>query len=225
MPAGKSCLTSRWIPHARAAGPTRPTAAASFEVTVPARPDEPAPESGAADLRRHVQKVSAQASAVRRGGEIGDVARQGTEVADVVREPLELERDPANRMGAHGNHGAGEGLDRLAVRHRMADRRIARDGFHVRQGPLRRPAHERPLDAAMLVTEGDLEVEDLLAVALEPEVPGLDHAGVDRADRDLVDLVSLDLEEIRHARRDRGVRRPAPGVVAGAIRMVEPYRL
>ena len=112
-----------------------------------------------------------------------------------------------------------------AVRERVADRRVAGDRLHVRQRPLRRPPDERALDAAVLVSERDLEVEDLLAVALEPEVPGLDHAGVDRADRDLVHLVSLDPEEVRHARRDRGVRRPAPGVVARTIRVVVTHRL
>ncbi len=48
----------------------------------------------------------------------------------------------------------------------------------------------------MLVAERDLEVEDVLAVALEAEVPRLDDAGVDRADGDLVDLVALDAEEV-----------------------------
>src|ERR1017187_3830511 len=107
----------------------------------------------------------------------------------------------------------------------MADRRIARGGLHVRQGPLRRPAHEGPLDAAMLVAERDLEVKDLLAMTLEPEMPGLDHAGVDRAYRDLVDLGPLDPEEIKHPGRDLRVHRSAPGVVALAVRMMEADRL
>src|SRR5450830_69326 len=72
-----------------------------------AGPDETAPESRAADLRRHVQEISALASAIRRGREIRDVARQGSEVADVVREPFELERDAANRVGARGDRRVG----------------------------------------------------------------------------------------------------------------------
>jgi hypothetical protein len=55
-----------------------------------------------------------------------------------------------------------------------------------------RSTDERALDAAVLVPERDLEVKHRLAVALEPEVPRLDHAGVDRTDRDLVDLAALD---------------------------------
>ena len=78
---------------------------------------------------------------------------------------------------------------------------------------------------AVLVAERDLQVEDLLAVALEAEMPRLDDAGVDRADRDLVDLLALDAVEVGDA-DDRGLARlPAPGVVARAVRGVEADRL
>ena len=87
------------------------------------------------------------------------------------------------------------------------------------------PPSEGPLDAAMLIAERDLEVKDLFAVALEPEVPGLDHAGVDRTDGHLVHLVPLDPEEIRHPGKDCGVVRPVPGVEARAIRVMEADRL
>ena len=56
------------------------------------------------------------------------------------------------------------------------------------------PPTQRPLDAAVLVAERDLEVEHLLAVALEAEVAGLDDAGVDGA-----------------RPPPRGSRRPRPG--------------
>ena len=83
------------------------------------------------------------------------------------------------------------------------------------------PPARRGLDAAMLVAERDLQVKDLLAMALEAKMPRLDDAGVNRADRDLVNLLALDAEEIRDA--DDGVlaRVPAPGVVAGAVRAVK----
>ena len=69
------------------------------------------------------------------------------------------------------------------------------------------PADQGALDAAVLVAERDLEVEHVLAVALEAEVARLDDAGVHRADRDLVDLLALDAEEVRDA--DCGAA-PAP---------------
>ena len=48
------------------------------------------------------------------------------------------------------------------------------------------------LEAAVLVEEARVEVEDPLADEVEAEVPRLDHAGVDRADRDLVRVAALD---------------------------------
>ena len=77
------------------------------------------------------------------------------------------------------------------------------------QGALGRAADEHALDAAVLVAERDLQVEDLLAVALKAEVPRLDDPGVDRADRHLVDLLALDPVEVHHA--DDRLHRPPAG--------------
>src|SRR5207247_2469924 len=67
-----------------------------------------------------------------------------------------------------------------------------------------RAAHQGALDAAVLVAERDLEVEDVLAVALEAEVAGLDDAGVHGTDGDLVHLLALDAVEVGDA--DGGAR-------------------
>ncbi|HVY29880.1 MAG TPA: hypothetical protein VHB79_25145 [Polyangiaceae bacterium] len=48
------------------------------------------------------------------------------------------------------------------------------------------------LDGAVLVPEVDLEMVNLLAVALKAEGSGLDDAGVDRTYRDLVHLLTVD---------------------------------
>ena len=77
----------------------------------------------------------------------------------------------------------------------------------------------------MLVSERDLEVKDLLAMALEPEMSRLDDTGVNRADRDLVDLVSFNSEEVGDADQWVLVWPPAPRVVAGAVRTVKANRL
>ena len=55
------------------------------------------------------------------------------------------------------------------------------------------------LHPAMLVTEGDLQVEDRLPVALEPEVSRLDHSRMDRAHGHFVDFFPLDAKELRFA--------------------------
>ena len=46
------------------------------------------------------------------------------------------------------------------------------------------------LEAAVLVEEAQVEEEDPLADDVEAEVAGLDHAGVDRADRNLIGVRS-----------------------------------
>ena len=48
------------------------------------------------------------------------------------------------------------------------------------------------LEAAVLVEEACVEVEDSVADDVEAEVPGLDHAGMDRSDGDLVGVVAAD---------------------------------
>ena len=53
------------------------------------------------------------------------------------------------------------------------------------------------LEAAVLVEELRVEVEDAVADEMEAEVAGLDHAGVDRPDRDLVGVVAAH----RHVQR------------------------
>ncbi len=79
-----------------------------------ARPDEAAAEAGAAELRRHVQEVAAQPPAERRRRQDTRRRRERAEVAGVVREPLELERDAAERLRARRRLDSGERLDRLA---------------------------------------------------------------------------------------------------------------
>ncbi len=62
-----------------------------------ARTHQAAPEAAAAQLRREVEEVAAEAPAVRRGGQEADVAGQRAEVADVVGQALQLEGDAAQR--------------------------------------------------------------------------------------------------------------------------------
>ena len=74
-------------------------------------------------------------------------------------------------MGYHGV--AGDGLDEHELLRRFLPR-------------------EQLLDAAMLVAELDLEVKNLLAVALKTEMPRLNHAGMHRPHTDLVNFLAFD---------------------------------
>jgi hypothetical protein len=83
------------------------------------------------------------------------------------------------------------------------------------------------LDAAVLVAERDLELEDVLAVALEAEVAGLDDAGVHRPDRDLVDRLALDAAELAHADHGTlaGLAPEAEGAGSRGERLEEAQRV
>ena len=85
----------------------------------------------------------------------------------------------------------------------MTHRSVAGRLFHQVDGPLVGAADQGPLDPAVLVAQRDLQVKDLLAVALEAEMPRFDDARVNRTDRDLVDLLSFNPEKVRDA-DDRG---------------------
>ncbi len=106
------------------------------------------------------------------------------------------------------------------VRRRVADRCVAGERLHVVDRSLVRAKGERALDSAVLVAERDLEVEDLLAVALEAEVSRLDDPGVHGADGHLVHLLALDAIEVGYADRGDLVRVPPRGLKAHRL---EPW--
>ncbi len=66
----------------------------------------------------------------------------------------------------------------------------------------------------MLEAQGDLEVEDLFAVALEAEMARLDDARVDRSHGHFVDFFAFDAVEIPDGRQDRLSCFPVPCVAA-----------
>ncbi len=78
---------------------------------------------------------------------------------------------------------------------------------------------------AVLITQRDLQVKDLLAMALEAEMPRLDHARVNRTNRDLVDLFPFNPEKVHDPNNRIFARRPVPRVMAGSIRAMKPNRL
>ena len=91
---------------------------------------------------------------------------------------------------AEGFHGRGKGAG-------VADDAVAGDRLGQPQEKRRlvAPTQEEILHAAVLEAELDLEVVDVLALAGEAEMAGLDDPGVNRADADFVHLVALHSEE------------------------------
>ena len=155
------------------------------------------------------------------------MGRKATSPASAPRSPVWLasrSSSSATARSAWVSSAARDARERLAdarVGEAVPDARVAGRGLDVVPGALVGPAHERALDAAVLVAEGDLEVQHVLAVALEAEVAGLDDARVHGADRHLVDLPPADAEEVRDA--DLGHGSAAAG--RHAVRLLEAHRL
>src|SRR5262249_28503522 len=133
----------------------------------------------------------------------------------------QLQGNAAQHLGACGHLTAGQRLEGLTVSRGMADRRIAGQCLHVVDGALVGPAEQRPLDAAVLVAQGYFQMVNLFAVALKAEMPRFDDAGVDRADRHLVNFLSRDAVIVGDADGRRLATRAAPGVMAGAVGWVK----
>jgi len=73
----------------------------------------------------------------------------------------------------------------------MGDDGIAGDRFSEHEPLGRLLLRQETFDAAMLVAELNFEMENFLAVTLKAKMSGLDHAGMDGTDSDLVDFRAL----------------------------------
>ena len=115
----------------------------------------------------------------------------GCDVVEVVPGSLELEQDRSRPGELRGRREPERLLAGVCVGDAVRDgagRAGARD---VRSALVECRAFGRALEAAVLVEEPRVELEDQIADDVEAEVAGLDHPGVDRPDRDLVRVVAV----------------------------------
>ena len=91
-----------------------------------------------------------------------------------------------------GTCATGDRLDSVAECERVRSRGVAGDTLDERHRLGDRPALEQLLDALVGEEQLALERDDPLAGDVEPEMPRLDDAGVNRPDRDLEDSFALD---------------------------------
>src|SRR5438067_12073288 len=114
----------------------------------------------------------------------------------MVGDAFQFQRDGAQGERPRRAGGRGQRFDQLTIRGRMAGGGIAGDRLCEIDAALVGPTAQRLLDAAMLISEGDFEMEDALAVTVEAKMSRLDDPGMHRANRDLMDLGPSDLNEI-----------------------------
>jgi hypothetical protein len=186
-------------------------------------PHHAAPETATADKRAQVQEVTPDATAVRGGGKETDIASECSKIAGMVGKPLKFQRNTADSFTAYWHLTPRECFDRLAVCHRVSDRRVPSDFLHDWQGTLGGATQKHSLDPAVLVAQRDLEMKYLLTVALKAEVPRFDDPGMNRPDRDLVNLFASNLVVVHHTNNRFHSRQSAPRIVTGAVGRVETH--
>jgi hypothetical protein len=130
----------------------------------------------------------------------------------VVGQAFQFQGQGAQGLGPRGNRKARQGFHDRAGGDGVGDGCITGDGARQVQedGAQGRPLQGR-LHAPVLVAQGDLQVQHLLAQHLEAEVPGLDHPGVHGPHGHLVDALAL------HPVEGRVLRTPAHGARPGVI--------
>src|SRR5260370_17270073 len=116
-------------------------------------------------------------------------------------------------------------LHEVGVWGRGEDGGVRGECRQVVDGPLVGAADERPFDTSVLVAEGDLQMEDLLAMALEAEVARLDDARVHGSHGYLVHLVALDAVKVHDPDDGHLTVGTAPRVAAWPRRPHEAHGL
>ena len=125
------------------------------------------------------------------GGE-SDAGAHRRDVVEMAPDPLQLEQDRARACHSCARDKAERRLARLRIRDAVGDRAGGTGTLGVGDPVAELGSLGGPLEPAVLVEQPSVEVQDAIAHEVEAEVPGLDHAGMDGADRNLVRIVTAD---------------------------------
>ena len=134
------------------------------------------------------------AKSASRIGERGVVA-DGADIAEMIGQPLELGHQRTEIDGALGHLDLKRGLDGARVSEGIGHGRVARGAPGELRALVDGGACHQRLDALMHIAEPLLEPRHRLAIGSETEMPWLDDAGMNRPDRDLMQVLALDGEE------------------------------
>ena len=124
----------------------------------------------------------------------------------MVGQAFEFQGHSPQDLAANRNLAASECFDCLRVGRRMADRCVACERLHVMDRPFVRSAAHRPFDAAVLVAQGDFQVEHVFAVALKAKMAWFNHPGMYRANGDFMDFFAIDTIKIHDSRHGLALR-------------------
>jgi hypothetical protein len=155
---------------------------------------------------------------------VSDVVAECADVADVVVEAFHRQKQVPDPVCLGGHLDAEGVLDSAAVGQAVADGGIAGDPLRQRDAIGGLAAFEELLDSFVDVPESGFEPDDGFADDGEAEVAGLDQAGMDGPDRNLVDAGAFHVDEreglVGLAERWRG-----PGVVTHRMPALRPMAM
>ena len=146
---------------------------------------------------RRAQNVLADDRAAGLDGDDAGVVADRAHVADMVRQTLQLGHDAAQQDGARRDVPAQRRFDGHA-RRRSYRRRCCRPEMRaaIFAGLVDRSARAERLDALVHIAQPLLQPGDGLAVGGEAEMAGLDDAGMNGADRDLMQARAFNGQEL-----------------------------
>ena len=138
------------------------------------------------------------------------VVGDSSDIGDVICNALEFEKNRAHELRALGNLDLRRPLDGLAECRAVGEGRVARNALGQKHRAVDGEILEELLGSLVRVEHAQLQVEDGLAGDGEVEVAGLDDAGMNRADRNLEDALSVSGPvdvPLAFKRRQHGVER------------------
>ena len=153
------------------------------------------------------------------------VVANRADVAKVVRKALEFRHQRAEPYCARWNADVQSAFDRAGESDRIGDGAVARRSRREARTAIERSAHHQRLNAFMNISQPLLEADDRLTAGAEPKMPRLDDAGMDGADRNLMQPLALGSEKSIGRRFGRGWRSRAERMTNRPTSMVEPWTL
>ena len=120
-----------------------------------------------------------------------NVVGDGAHIGDVIFNPFQFEQNGAHPLRTRRNRDSRSPLHRLAESRAMRERRIAGDALGEKDGAVDGKIFKKFLGSLVRVEHAQLQVQDGLARDGEVEVAGLDDTGMNRADRNVEDALSV----------------------------------
>ncbi len=125
------------------------------------------------------------------GNHESHVVGDGADIGDVICNSFQFEQNGAHELRTRRNLDLRRPLDGLAECRAVGEGRIAGNALGQKHRAVDGKILEELLGSLVRVEHAQLQVEDGLAGDGEVEVAGLDDAGMNRADRNLEDALSV----------------------------------